>query len=236
MKYLFIELKIQDGEREHTHRVLHTTNAKNIQFAAQRYAAQYWGKSELSFKAWFTHGGEIAIEVSDVKELTKFEYDLMYKFFYDKNDMNNNNYFNIVHAGYRQESEREEIQIYDGENGNIFLYPTNEGLDVDVYSQNYEINSMTIWEDDLSGETEDDIDVLYPTKKDFSNLEIKNFKEHWGQSHDEICAALDLDQEGAEGFLVGDYFWVYEDQKWYPTFSSLYSEREQEIADYLQSF
>lgn len=50
MKKLFITLKVQDGENTHTHRVLHTTNAQNIEFAAQRYVANFWGNGERQNK------------------------------------------------------------------------------------------------------------------------------------------------------------------------------------------
>lgn len=170
MKYLFIELEIQDGEREHTHRVLETTNCKNINFAAEYYAAHYWGYSENDNGAWYAHAGEIAIECVDVKELTKSEYDFVYNLFH--------------------------------------------GISL----------------------TEDDTAILYPVKnnpKNFSEQEIKDFKEEWGQTHQEICSALCLDEDGAEDVLKEDNFWHEKDQKWYPTFSSMFSEREQEIADYL---
>lgn len=175
MKYLFIELEIQDGERIHTHRCLHTTKCKNINYAAEYYAAHYWGYSERTFNdnSWYAHVGEIAIECTDVKELTKSQYDFMYNVFYG---------------------------------GNI---------------------------------TEDDTTILYPADnapENFSELEIKEFKETWGQTHSEICSALNLDNEGAEDSLRSDYFWLEKDQKWYPAFCSLYTEREQEIADYLMNF
>lgn len=70
--------------------------------------------------------------------------------------------------------------------------------------------------------------------ENFSAAEIEAFKEHWGQCHNEVCGALELDEEGAEDFLMADYFWIEEDQMWYPKLSSMYEEREQSIADYLR--
>jgi hypothetical protein len=75
MKYLFIELEVRDGEREHTHRVLHTTNAKSIHFAAERYAATYWGYGKRDGDGWYHHGGEIYTEYKKVKELTKEQFE-----------------------------------------------------------------------------------------------------------------------------------------------------------------
>lgn len=78
MKYLFIELRIQDGERQHTHRVLTTTLASNVRFAAERYAASYWGHGKREDKDnywWFD--GEITIKVIRVTELSEFMYKAM---------------------------------------------------------------------------------------------------------------------------------------------------------------
>lgn len=73
MKYLLIELRVQDGERQHTHRILHTTTAKNINFAAERYAAQFWGEGERERQPkrnyWWVNG-EITIQMDNVIELT----------------------------------------------------------------------------------------------------------------------------------------------------------------------
>ena len=81
MKYLFIELKIQDGERTHTHRVQHTTNAKNINFVAERYAATYWDSNAYHEKDYWWHFNEITIKVEKVMEMTKEEHEIMNKFF-----------------------------------------------------------------------------------------------------------------------------------------------------------
>ena len=176
MKYLFITLEVQHGELCHDHRVLHTTKCNDINFAAEYFAAHYWGYGERTFKdmddhSWYFNGGEVAINVESVKELNKLEYDLLYCLFYD---------------------------------------PTS---------------------------TKDDTVVLHPVNgepKDFSDAEIKEFKENWGQSESEVCSALNLDEEEAGAFLVNDYFYLEREQKWYEKFSSMYSEREQEIADYLR--
>jgi hypothetical protein len=85
MKHLLITLKIQDGEREHTHRCLHTTTGNNVQFAAQHYASNYWGEGErdkiLSKDRWWFFGGEIAVLVESVTELTENEFKLMDEIF-----------------------------------------------------------------------------------------------------------------------------------------------------------
>jgi len=81
-KYLFIELSVQDGERQHTHLCLHATKAKNLDFVAQRYAAQYWGESYRDDDVWYAHGGEIAIRLTRFKELTKAKYLFLHNLFY----------------------------------------------------------------------------------------------------------------------------------------------------------
>lgn len=83
-RYLLIQLKVQEGEREHTHRVLHTTKAKNLDFAAERYVASFWGDSYLDKDAdcWYAHGGEIAMELITYRELTESEYKYLSDLFY----------------------------------------------------------------------------------------------------------------------------------------------------------
>lgn len=63
--------------------------------------------------------------------------------------------------------------------------------------------------------------------------EIKEFKQNWGQSHSEICANLGYDND-CDDILMEDYFWVAEDKMWYNKCASMFTEREQEIADYLR--
>lgn len=83
MKYLYIRLTVQDGEREHTHHCIHTTNAKNIEFAAERYAASFWGKSTHDKDGyWSAWGGEIMIKLRNVERLTKKQYNFLNSLFY----------------------------------------------------------------------------------------------------------------------------------------------------------
>jgi hypothetical protein len=64
-------------------------------------------------------------------------------------------YFKIVHKGYQKDLEREEIQVHCGENGNLFLIKTEQGFIVDVYNQDDNIFTNTIWEDDLLSDEEE---------------------------------------------------------------------------------
>jgi len=65
--------------------------------------------------------------------------------------------------------------------------------------------------------------------------EIKEFKKNWGQSHSEICANLGYDNDCSE-ILIDDYFWIEEDQMWYNKSASMFTDREQEIADMLRQY
>jgi len=67
-----------------------------------------------------------------------------------------------------------------------------------------------------------------------TKTEIQNFKDEWGQSHEEVCACLGYDTEGSDDLLKEDYFWSEDDQKWYNKESSMFSEKEQEIANSLR--
>jgi len=226
MKYLLITLEVQDGERRHTHRILHTTNAKDIQFAAQRYAASFWGYGEHQDEWWWVNG-EFAIRVKLVKELSEYEYRLMSELM-SETITHTDFYFKIVHAGWNKDSQREEIQIHCGENGNLFLFQDDGklGFICDVYGQTDHVSTMQVWEEDLADEDD--------APENFSELELEEFKSNWGQTHVEICANLDYDIEDADDLLVDDYFWLETEKKWYPKCASTYSEREQAIADFLK--
>lgn len=232
MKYLFITLDVQDGERKHTHRILHTTNAKNIEFAAQRYVANFWGYGERQNKEddfwWFF--GEITCRLYTVVEISEYEYNLMSAIFSGRTE--SKNYFEIVHTGHCEASQREEIQIHAGENGNIILYQDADklGFIVDVYGQNDLANTMTVWEDDIKP-AEDEPLIIHP-----SDEEIREFKEAWGQGHREVCSQLGYSYKHSESdeLLMVDFFWIEKDKKWYNKESSLFTPREQLIADYLR--
>jgi hypothetical protein len=235
MKYLFITLKVQDGENSHTHRILHTTPGDNIELAAQRYAATYYpDEPERTNSWWFFFSGTIAVEVERVTELTEYEYKLMSRIF--SGDKDRNDYFQIVSKGYEAGLQREEVEINLGENGKLMLYKTPEGSVVDVYNQDEEVNTMTIWEDDLTPLPEEDEEPGEMGRKHLEPTadEIQSFKAYWGQTHDELCNALGLDNPTSDDIIMLDYFWIAEDKMWYNKEASTFTERDQEIADYLR--
>ena len=82
MKRLFIHLVIQDGEREHDYKVIHTTNCNNLDFAADWYVAHFCGRGERQYNDewWFFWGGEIAGKLIKYQELTDDEYKILSKY------------------------------------------------------------------------------------------------------------------------------------------------------------
>lgn len=83
MRYVFINLEIQDGERNHVHRVLHITRTKNLDFAVKRYVSTFWGYGKVDkLSGWWDYG-ECAGRLKTFTELTKEEYEkLNHLFFY----------------------------------------------------------------------------------------------------------------------------------------------------------
>jgi len=226
MKHLFIELEVREGERVHTHRILHTTLAENIYFAAERYVASFWGWGEREDNHWWFFG-EITATLKKVMEITEYEYKLMGRIFSgDKIP----GYFQIQHAGWCEASQREEIQVHCGEHGNLFLFQDDGklGFIVDVYGENDHVGTMQVWEEDLCPDEDD-------APENFSDLEIEEFKKNWGQTHNEVCAELGYSRKGSDELLMEDYFWSHADEKWYNKEASMFTEREQAIANYLRA-
>ena len=234
MKKLLITLIVQDGEHQHKHRILHTTPGNDIHYAANRYAAQFYPEEEpehlLSW--WQFQAGSIAVEVENVRELTDYEYNLLSMLF--STDKKRNDYFEIVQKGYEAGLQREEVEINCGENGKLMIHKTPEGFIVDVYNQDEEVNTMTVWEDDLTPLPDED--ELPFDESNVSMTEKMDFIDEWGQYHDEVCAALGVpDRSDADDIIMLDYFWHSETKKWIPKCNSLYTERQQAMADWLKN-
>jgi len=148
----------------------------------------------------------------------------------------NNSYFEVMYQDYYEDAGREEIQIHCGENGSVYLKQDGDklGFIIDVYGQNDLVDTMTVWEEDLNEDLPDDMDEPFDPNN-FSMVEKEDFIDEWGQYHDEVCAALGVpDSNDADDILMIDYFWYAPQNKWIPKCSSLYTEREQAIADYLK--
>ena len=149
MKYLLITLKVQDGENQHRHRILHPTKGNDIKFAAEWYAAHFYGdEAERLLSWWQFQAGSIAVEVENVIELSLYEFQLMSRLFDGYGEQKR--YFNIEAAGMNHDLQREEIQIHCGDNGNLMIVKTDEGFVIDMYAQNDHVSTLPVWEEDLA--------------------------------------------------------------------------------------
>jgi hypothetical protein len=147
----------------------------------------------------------------------------------------NNSYFEIMHQDYYEPAGREEIQIHCGEHGSLHIFQDGDklGVIVDAYGQNDIIDTMTVWEEDMKDWDNEDEEPIDPNN--WSLVEKEDFVDKWGQFHDEICAELGVpDSNDADDILMIDYFWYAPQNKWIPKCSSMYTPREQSIADYLR--
>ncbi len=87
-RFLFIAITVQDGENTHDHRVTYLTSGDNINFAAERYVAKYYGFGERQMKncgdkeTWYFHGGTIAAKLHKVVEVDSETYRKLNELFY----------------------------------------------------------------------------------------------------------------------------------------------------------
>ena len=134
----------------------------------------------------------------------------------------------------------DRIEIECGKNGHVFLIRTDQGMIVDVYANGNDdlVDTMAIWDEDLNNERDwtDDLSEDEQHRNIPTTDEIIAFKGSWGQTHSEICSNLGYDEDTSGELLMEDYFWLVEDDRWYNKSSSLFTEREQEIADYLRLY
>lgn len=96
--------------------------------------------------------------------------------------------------------------------------------------QDCAVDQLKIVEEKDAYDTEDEDGIMA--------VDIENYVDEWGQTHDEICYNLEYNKEdsGADEMILGDgYFWLERFQKWFPKSSSLYSEMENKIVEHIQS-
>ena len=147
-----------------------------------------------------------------------------------------NKYFKIAPS-----NDKDRIEIECGKNGRVFLIRTDMGMVVDVYANGNDdgvVATMSVWDEDMNNERDftDDLsedeqpDVCKPPTAE----EINEFKAYWGQTHEEICANLEYDEIDSDDLLMMDYFWLQSRKEWYPKMSSVYTEKDQIIADGLR--
>jgi hypothetical protein len=145
-------------------------------------------------------------------------------------------YFKVVHTGFCKASQREEIQIHAGKHGNILIYQDGDklGFIVDVYGENDVVDTMTVWEDDLTPLPDEDDEL---DNADITDEDIVQFKKDWGQTHSGVTAELGYPRshEESDGLLMEDFFWIEKDKRWYNKCASGFTEKEQRIADYLRN-
>ena len=91
------------------------------------------------------HGGDVAIAFRRWIEKQATEPD---------ENVQPDDYFKVIHTGFCKDSQREEIQIHAGENGNIFIFQDDDklGFIIDVYGQEDHHDTMAVWEEDLADE------------------------------------------------------------------------------------
>ena len=83
MKYLVIIIKVQDGDYEHSHVCLHSTNCKSLEFAAQYYTAHFWGYGKRCGKCcWEWYCGELSGKLEKYTEVTEEEFRKLENMFY----------------------------------------------------------------------------------------------------------------------------------------------------------
>lgn len=90
MNYLYIRLTVREGEREHTHHCLVTTERSDFDAVAESYVKGFWCNEEDI--AWieetpmrteyYAQGGEIALYLDQYKVLTKEKYNELFELLY----------------------------------------------------------------------------------------------------------------------------------------------------------
>ena len=84
MRYWFLKIGIRNGEYEYSSCSVHKTPKKE-EFDAEDYAQDFYGGgSEETYGkgTYYFNGGEVAVEVGNLKEITLKEYNVLNKFVY----------------------------------------------------------------------------------------------------------------------------------------------------------
>ena len=82
MKRIFLNLKIQNGEYEYNSKSVHTVNEGVInENFAQSYASIFYDKpAHRDGDVHYFHGGEVAVKVYEVKDISEEEFNVLSKF------------------------------------------------------------------------------------------------------------------------------------------------------------
>jgi hypothetical protein len=81
-KYVFLRLKVQNGEYEYSNDSVHQLpeELKPEEFA-DLYASEFYaGKSEKVDDYYYFNGGEVAVKVREITEITEKEYGILNKY------------------------------------------------------------------------------------------------------------------------------------------------------------
>lgn len=82
LRYVYLEMTIQQGEFEHQHRILFATRCSSVEFAVKWYIAHYWGCAERDGGNTVWLNGEMAVKSYKYKTLLMSEYQVMYSVMY----------------------------------------------------------------------------------------------------------------------------------------------------------
>lgn len=111
-------------------------------------------------------------------------------------------------------------------------------LNLDSYGDNFDVDkleSLLNEHGEVYETSYDDYSNILDVFKGFIEEEIQRFKKAWGQTDEEAIEAFSLDDdEDTTEIMQDDYFYDDNDCKWYNKASSLFTDREQEIANYLR--
>jgi hypothetical protein len=78
MKHLFVHLEVQNGEYRYSCKSVHVTKAKNIKLVGERHAASFYSNMDGRNGDWWEfNGGEVAVRLYSVKEITNYEYNTL---------------------------------------------------------------------------------------------------------------------------------------------------------------
>ena len=84
-KYIFISLKIRNGEYEYTSISCHEVSSrKSIEKFGKDYVMNFYGEKPFQYtpgEQWYYfHGGAVAVQLTTAEEISKAEYNVLDKF------------------------------------------------------------------------------------------------------------------------------------------------------------
>ncbi len=82
-RHLYIQLLVQDGQLEHTHHCVTSTQCKDLNFAVIWYATHFWGEGEMD-KTYnvYRFDNETEVSVYKYEEINPDQANLLNRLFY----------------------------------------------------------------------------------------------------------------------------------------------------------